>query len=772
MRTLALSVCLAWCTLVHAAPPQGTWVNLAADGRLLYARDALGNRIPDFGDCGYKAGRAAIPEVPVKATVNPGEGDDGAAIQTAIDKVSAMPPDANGIRGAVMLSAGEYQLGATLNLNASGVVLRGTGASDQGTRLRATAAKQYSLVSISGSGSPATVSGTKRKITDKYVPVGSRSFMVDDITGLAVGQEIIVLRPCTQAWIDALGMDKLEHPWTSGSREVSMERVITRVEGKRVFIDESITTALDAKYGESSISRYTWDKRIRQCGVEDVKGISDYNSSVKDDEQHGWTFVEIRRAEDCWARRLVSEHFGYSCVSVGDGGRRISVLDSASLDPISQVTGGRRYAFGINGGSQCLIVGCYTRDDRHQYVTGANTAGPNAFVASSSENARNDAGPHHRWASGILWDRIECHGDAINIRDRGNWGTGHGWAGANCVVWNAKADSFIIQNPPTARNWLIGSIGKISGDKGTCDANGAPVFPASLWGNQRQDSQAAPGLQVREYVVGDFDEFTNGDTLTIPVNPDWLTQVARKGDCSTFDTMQAGRLIPWTHEFRLDAGDTIASATLWVSVRGLNDDAAKGRICLDDLTNSKPLTDYAKAISTEGSTVLRLDLAAELPRLADGKLNLAIGDQVAVDWSVLELRVAPAIAGSTVTTLEADEGLHWNLSALRGKVLHAKVRLTPTGGASADAENGACLPGRPAWAKENGIKQAPPAAPFVTWWTQAGRAVELTVTSEVLGAMARDGKLALQLWAPPGQKPAEYAAHPQLIITTGAAKAD
>jgi hypothetical protein len=140
---LALASCLTLGMQARAAPPQGTWVQLAADGRLLYARDALGNRIPDFGDCGYRAGRAAIPEVPVKVTLSPGEGDDRAAIQAAIDKVAAMPMDAHGIRGAVLLSAGEYQLGTTLNLNASGVVLRGAGTSDRGTRLRATAAKQY-----------------------------------------------------------------------------------------------------------------------------------------------------------------------------------------------------------------------------------------------------------------------------------------------------------------------------------------------------------------------------------------------------------------------------------------------------------------------------------------------------------------------------------------------------------------------------------------------------------------------------------------------------
>lgn len=774
---LVLASCLNSGMQAHAAPPQGSWVQLAADGRLLYARDALGNRIPDFGDCGYKAGRESAPEAPVKVTVSPGEGDDGAAIQAAIDKVSAMPADTNGLRGAVMLSAGEYQLGATLKISASGVVLRGAGASDRGTRLRATAGKQYTLVSIGGSGSPAMLANSTRKISDSYVPVGSRSFMVDDSSGLAVGQEVIVERPCTEEWIKVLGMDKLEHPWTAGSRDVSMQRTITRIEGKRVFIDTPVTTAIDAKYGGGTIQRYTWDKRIRNSGIEDIKGISDFDSAVKDDEQHGWTFVSMSRAEDCWARRLVSEHFGYSCVSMGSDSRRLSLLDSACLDPISQVTGARRYAFGINGASQCLITGCYTRDDRHQYVTGANTAGPNAFVGCASERARNDAGPHHRWASGILWDRIDCDGDAINVRNRGNWGTGHGWAGANCVVWNSQAKSYIIENPPTAQNWLVGSLGKISGTKGTYDANGANVFPASLWGNQRQDLLERPGLQVREYVVGDFDEFTADAKAAIQVDPAWQSQVAAKGESASFDVLQGGRLIPWTHEFKLDAGDTIASATLWVSVRGMSEDAIKGRLCLDDLKDSKPLSDYAKSIPMEGSTVVRIDLAAELPRLADGKLNLAIGDQVAVDWSALELRVAPALNGTSTVTLapeatgslrvdkDRDGLLRWDPSKVHGKILQAKVRLTPLSVGADDLENRLSLP--PA-----GGPGKKPTGCLASWWPQRERPVEITVTAELLGALARGEKLSLQIATVGGSAAVEYAAsdhaepakRPQLVI--------
>lgn len=808
LPVMAILLALAFPAELRAAPPQGTWVNLAADGRLLYTRDSLGNRVPDFGNCGYKAGRLPIPQAPVKVTVNPGEGDDRAAIEAAIDQVAAMPMDANGIRGAVVLTAGEYQMSSTLNINASGVVLRGAGASDAGTRLRATDPRQYTLVNISGTGSPATVANTKKAITDKYVPVGARSFMVNDTTNLAVGHSIVVSRPGNAAWLKELGMDKLARPWIS--RRVNLERVITRIEGKRIFIDAPVTTAMEAKYGGGTIHRYTWDKRLQNSGIEDIKGISSYDAATRDDEEHGWVFIGVNRAENCWARRVVSQHFGYACVSIGNCSRQISVLDSQCLDPVSQVTGGRRYAFNISDSTLCLISNCYTRNDRHQYVSGSETPGPHAFVSSSSDNALNDAGPHHRWGSALLFDRIISHGNQINVRNRGNSGTGHGWAGANCVVWNSQADGFTIQNPPTARNWLIGSIGTISGKAGTFDSNGANVFPGTLWGNQRQDAQAEPNLEVREYGVGDMDEFTEDPGESTPVDRAWQTQVARKGSTVAFDALEGGRWVPWTHDFTLGPDETIASATLWVSLRGMSEDAGKGRIYLDDLGNSALLSRFSEIIPTKGSTVLRIDLASQLSRLSDGQLNLAVQDKVAVDWSLLELRVAcpggkaisttlaPSAdatiaagasallnfgAGTTVTVRKATSAdkdqlglLKWNLSAVTGKVRHAKIRLTPVSVGAEDLENGAAITVGHDWT-EKGIawSNQPAVSPsFVSWWPQAGHPVEFVVTSEVLAAMARGDDLSVQLFSTRESAEAAYASkehpeaakRPQLILVT------
>src|SRR5437660_1061524 len=74
------------------APPQYLTVDRA--GRLAYAADDRGDRIPDFSHAGYGGGGVAIPDVPARVVVRPAPGDAGARIQAAIDHVSALPADA------------------------------------------------------------------------------------------------------------------------------------------------------------------------------------------------------------------------------------------------------------------------------------------------------------------------------------------------------------------------------------------------------------------------------------------------------------------------------------------------------------------------------------------------------------------------------------------------------------------------------------------------------------------------------------------------------
>jgi hypothetical protein len=116
-------------------PPTTSLVYPGTDGKLVYVADSMGNKIPDFSNAGYKGGGVPVPYVAIKATLWPVVGDNSANIQAAIDKVSALPLDASGFRGAVLLKIGLYKLEKPLYIKASGVVLRGEGMSDIGTIL-------------------------------------------------------------------------------------------------------------------------------------------------------------------------------------------------------------------------------------------------------------------------------------------------------------------------------------------------------------------------------------------------------------------------------------------------------------------------------------------------------------------------------------------------------------------------------------------------------------------------------------------------------------
>ncbi len=107
----------------------------ALDGKLVYVPDEQGNTIIDSSHAGYGGGGAAIPTVPVRETVWPVAGDNTENIQAAIDKVSALPLDTDGFRGAVLLKAGYYRMATPVKIQASGVVLRGEGMGDTGTIL-------------------------------------------------------------------------------------------------------------------------------------------------------------------------------------------------------------------------------------------------------------------------------------------------------------------------------------------------------------------------------------------------------------------------------------------------------------------------------------------------------------------------------------------------------------------------------------------------------------------------------------------------------------
>jgi hypothetical protein len=204
------------------------------------------------------------------------------------------------------------------------------------------------------------------------------------------------------------------------------------------------------------------------------------------DEHHAWDAIRVDSLVDSWVRNVTALHFADSCVNVGQRASRITVQDCAMIDPVSTITGGRRYSF-VGSGQYVLFQRCYTRNGRHDFVTGKKDVGPTVFLDCLAERTHSDIGPHHRWSCGQLYDNVK--GGAINVQDRGASGTGHGWAGNAQVLWNCETATLICQRPwpPGSQNWAIGCTGanrkpSLAGrPPGIWHSRNTPVTPRSLY---------------------------------------------------------------------------------------------------------------------------------------------------------------------------------------------------------------------------------------------------------------------------------------------------
>ncbi|MCA1761284.1 MAG: T9SS type A sorting domain-containing protein, partial [Bacteroidales bacterium] len=223
------------------------------------------------------------------------------------------------------------------------------------------------------------------------------------------------------------------------------------------------------------------------------------------DENHGWNAVVLNQTENCWVKNVTAKNFGYACVTLNDA-NQTTVEDCAMIDPVSITTGGRKYSFNISKGTFNLFQRCYTRGGRHDYVTGARVAGPNVFLDCFAENTFSDIGPHHRYATGILFDNIE--GGMIRVQNRGTSGTGHGWAGAQTMFWNLKANGVLkVESPKGAMNWGIGCSGNTKEGAGYWESWGQNVEPRSLYLQQLKDrlgDTAVNNIVIPEQLEGNI----------------------------------------------------------------------------------------------------------------------------------------------------------------------------------------------------------------------------------------------------------------------------
>ena len=164
--------------------------------------------------------------------------------------MAARPTGVDGIRGAVLLNPGVYEVAGTLNLAANGVVLRGSGSADAGTTVRLTG-QPHRFLEIRGTGSWRAV-GEAAAITDAYIPSGADSFHSAGASAFHAGDTVLVKRPVTEAWVHFMGMDTLvrdgkAQTWIKAGSFIQTDRTVAAVAGDRITLDAPLTDSFDAK---------------------------------------------------------------------------------------------------------------------------------------------------------------------------------------------------------------------------------------------------------------------------------------------------------------------------------------------------------------------------------------------------------------------------------------------------------------------------------------------------------------------------------------------
>ncbi len=487
---------------------QSRWVYPGRDGKLVYAKSPKGDRIADFSYAGYEGGGVALPTVPTKHTVSPSGADDTAAIQHAIDEVSALPL-VSGFRGAVELAPGTFHCADTITISASGVVLRGAGMGKDGTAIVMTGSPHLAI-HVAGK-LVQKVIAPETYLADSYVPFGTTVIHVADASNLHPGDTLLIFKPVTDAWLHFMGMDNMsrngqEEHWV-GKDHLEVRRRIAAVSGNTITLDVPLMDSYDARFFGSThaaVTKVDLSGQVSQVGVEDLLIIAPKRRiALGDPEFDGLTMQD---AVDSWVQSVAMEETTNS-LHIDSGTERITVLrcDVVQHEPVT--SSAKPFDFSSNG-SQILFDRCTgSGDNTFYFATQARQQGP-VVVLHCRFKGDGHIQPHQRWSTGLLIDNCEVPDGGIDLKNRGEMGTGHGWAIGWGVAWNNVAKTLEMNQPPGVANWSIGNRGAQSnppmpvygGPKpdlpaAVTESPGKPVKPQSLYLEQLRERLGPSALK-------------------------------------------------------------------------------------------------------------------------------------------------------------------------------------------------------------------------------------------------------------------------------------
>jgi hypothetical protein len=310
-----------------------------------------------------------------------------------------------------------------------------------------------------------------------------------------------------------MGMDDMhrngqdEH-WVTAQR-LEVRRRVAAVHDNMLTLDVPLMDSYDASFfdgGHAEVEKIEVSGQIAQVGVENLRFVAPQQTIALG--QPEFSGMNIRDAVDSWFRSITFEDTTNG-VSVNSGSERIT-FEQCSIEQHTHVTSSAKPADFAISGSQILFDRCTGSGDSTFYIVTQDRGQGPVVVLHSRFTGNGHMQPHQRWFTGLLIDNCEVPGGGIDMMNRGEMGSGHGWAIGWAVAWNSSAQAFAMNTPPGSMIWSIGNTGEETDpafpifDGGparpalqpaTIESPGKPVQPQSLYLAQLRERLGTKALK-------------------------------------------------------------------------------------------------------------------------------------------------------------------------------------------------------------------------------------------------------------------------------------
>lgn len=304
--------------------------------------------------------------------------------------------------------------------------------------------------------------GVGTTITDAYIPAGAMTIHVADASALHQGDTLLIVKPVTAAWVHFMGMDDLhrngkdEH-WVSASH-LDARRKIAAISGNTITLDVPLMDSYDASFFDGSraqVRKIDVSGQISQVGIEDLRFVAPPRSIALGEPAFGG--ASIQDVADAWMRDVTFQDTTNG-VGINAGSERVTLLECAVEQSVPVTSAAKPADFATNG-SQILFDRCTGSGNNTFYIVTQDRGQGPVVALHCRFLGDGHIMPHQRWFTGLLVDSCDVPGGGIDFMNRGEMGSGHGWAIGWAVAWNSTAQSFGMNTPPGSMIWSIGNRG-------------------------------------------------------------------------------------------------------------------------------------------------------------------------------------------------------------------------------------------------------------------------------------------------------------------------